>query len=357
MEQMNMEQENKMLVSFCVIAYNEEKYLGSLFQDILNQDYDHKHIEVVLVDSMSTDTTKAMMNEFAKKYENEFFGIKVADNPKKKQSSGWNTAIPMASGDIIIRVDAHSKVTEDFVSNNVRCMDSGEDICGGPRPNLIEDSTPWKETLLLAESSMFGSSIASYRRDGERSYVKSMFHAAYRREVFKKVGGFNENLGRTEDNELHYRMRQAGYKFCFDPSINSYQYTRSTLGKMLKQKYGNGYWIGLTVGVCPGCISIFHFVPFAFIMGILLTSVLAALGIWQLGALMWSLYWCLAVVMAVVAVKGQKKHLVQLVLPGLFFLLHVSYGIGTLVGVIKMPFKRRKLKDCTEAVNIKTAMS
>ena len=125
-----MGQGNKMLVSFCVIAYNEEKYLGSLFQDILNQDYDHKHIEVVLVDSMSTDTTKAMMNEFAKKYENEFFGIKVADNPKKKQSSGWNTAIPMASGDIIIRVDAHSKVTENFVSNNVRCMDSGEDICG-----------------------------------------------------------------------------------------------------------------------------------------------------------------------------------------------------------------------------------
>lgn len=344
------------LVSFCVIAYNEEKYLPNLFNDIVSQDYDHKLIEVVLVDSLSTDSTKKLMEKFKEEYGNEFYDIKICDNLGKKQSSGWNTAIPLSTGDVVIRVDAHSKVTPDFVKNNVICMNSGENICGGPRPNLIEDSTPWKETLLMAESSMFGSSIASYRRDGERTYVNSMFHAAYRREVFENVGGFNENLGRTEDNELHYRMRQAGYKFCFDPSIRSYQYTRSSLGKMLKQKYGNGYWIGLTLGVCPGCISVFHFVPFAFVIGIVLTTIIGFFGIWQLGATMWSAYWLLAIVMAIVAVKEQKKHICQLLLPEMFFLLHIAYGFGTFVGLVKMPFLRKKLMNRSEVDLVRMKM-
>lgn len=348
--------EKERIVSVCVVAYNEEKYLPGLLECILNQDYDHKNIEVVLVDSMSTDTTKVKMQEFAEQYKDVFWGIQIADNIKKRQSSGWNVAISIAKGDIIIRVDAHSKITDDFVSNNVRCMESGEDITGGPRPCIIEDSTPWKETLFLAENSMFGSSIASYRRDGERTYVKSMFHAAYKREVFKKVGGFNEHLGRTEDNELHYRIRQAGYKLCFDPSIRSYQYTRSTLGKMLKQKYGNGYWIGLTVGVCPGCISVFHFIPFMFVMAIIATTILTGFGIWQLGALMWSVYSLVAILMGIMAVKGKEKHLCQISLPIIFFLLHLSYGIGTCIGLVKMPYKKKELSNYTEANDVKNIM-
>ncbi len=78
--------------------------------------------------------------------------------------------------------------------------------------------------------------------------MKSMFHAAYRRKVFETIGGFDERLARTEDNEIHYRMRKAGFKLCFDPEIISYQHIRPDLGKMLKQKYANGYWIGLTTG-------------------------------------------------------------------------------------------------------------
>lgn len=74
------------------------------------------------------------------------------------------------------------------MSKNVRVLESGEDICGGQRPVIIDEETPWKNTLLLAESSMFGSSIAPYRNNPGKTYVKSMFHAAYRRQVFDKVG-------------------------------------------------------------------------------------------------------------------------------------------------------------------------
>ena len=170
-------------------------------------------------------------------------------------------------------------------------------------PNIIDKPTPFKETLLLAESSMFGSSIASYRNNPGKTYVKSLFHAAYRREVFEKVGLFNENLGRTEDNEMHYRIRQAGYRLCYDPQIHSWQYVRSSIPGMMKQKYGNGDWVARTLGVCPGCLSIYHFVPFAFVIAILVTSILVALKKPFLAIAMWITYWCGAIGMAILSVK------------------------------------------------------
>lgn len=339
-----------MKVSFCIIAYNEENALPSLLQDVINQNYPHELMEVVLVDGNSTDSTKQVMKDF-KEQHHDFYNVKILDNLKRKQASGWNIAIENASGDIIIRIDAHASVPSDFVSKNVACIESGEDICGGQRPNIIDENTPWKETLLLAESSMFGSSIAPYRRNIGKTYVKSMFHAAYKKEVFQKAGLFNESLGRTEDNEMHYRMREAGYKFCFDSNIISYQHTRSNLKKMLKQKYQNGYWVGLTVGVCPKCLSIYHFIPFTFIW-----SILFSVGMWGVGmpffAIMLSvIYMSMNIIMAVTAVWDKRFYIQYIMLPVIFLSLHIVYGWGTIMGIIKLPAwlqeqkKRSKLQQ------------
>ena len=151
-----------MTVSFCVIAYNEEHALRSLFEDIKNQSYPHEKIEVILVDSMSTDKTKDLMKSFAAE-KNDFMRVLVLDNPKKIQAAGWNVAIKASSCDIIMRIDAHTMIPKDFVLKNVKCIESGENVSGGPRPSIAEEDTPWKHTLLLAESSMFGSSIAEYQ--------------------------------------------------------------------------------------------------------------------------------------------------------------------------------------------------
>lgn len=173
------------------------------------------------------------------------------------------------------------------------------------------------------------------RRSEEKAYVKTMFHAAYRREVLDKVGSFNEKLLRTEDNEFHYRIREAGYKLCYDPSIVSYQYARSDFKRMVKQKYGNGYWIGLTLKVCPGCISLYHLVPFAFVLAIVVTTILSLFGVWQLSALMWGLYGLFAITNTILSGIQNGFYLQHLIMPVLFLILHVSYGIGTSVGIIK----------------------
>ena len=332
-----------MTVSLCIIAYNEEKFLPNLLADISAQTYPHDFIEVILVDGNSSDKTKSIMLDFQNSNQT-FKQVKVLDNPKRIQAAGWNVAISNAVEDVIIRIDAHTHIPTEFTEKNIALHEEGEFVTGGVRPCVIEEPNAWKNTLLEVENSLFGSSISDSRHSTEKKYVKSMFHAAYRKEVFEKAGLFNENLLRTEDNEMHYRIRNVGYKFCFDPNIVSYQYARSSLKKMIKQKYGNGYWIGLTLGICPGCISVYHFVPFVFILGILLTTILSFFGWWLLAVLMWCASGFFTLVSTIITLIKRRGNKYTILMPILFLILHISYGIGTLVGLLKMPFWRKKQK-------------
>jgi hypothetical protein len=161
--------------------------------------------------------------------------------------------------------------------------------------------------------------------------------------VFDKVGRYNEELYRTEDNDMSYRIRKAGYKLCYSPEIVSYQQTRNSLNKMLRQKYLNGFWIGKTLGVSPACFSLFHFVPFAFVLGIIFTTVLCFCGFPWLGVAMWLAY--LTLVFAITITETVKKfRITNIFLPLIFLLLHVSYGVGTLFGIAVMPFWLIKIK-------------
>lgn len=332
-----------MIISFAVVAYNEAETLPKLLEDLRGQDYPHEKIEVLLIDSMSSDNTWKIMCEFAES-EHEFLRVLTLQNTHKTLPYGCNIALQSYSGDAIVRIDAHASIPTDFISKNVRLLESGEYVCGGKRPNIIDEDTPWKHTLLIAEQSMFGSGISVYRSSEKKRYVSSIFHGMYRREVYDAVGPYNVLLTRTEDNDMSYRITAAGYNICYDPDIVSYQHTRNSLSKMLRQKYLNGYWIGKTMGISPKCFSLFHFVPFAFVIGIILTTVMAICGLPLLAAIMWSLYGLLVVGTSVLEIVKRPFSATNLLLPVLFLLLHLCYGVGTLIGVIEMPFWVTKLK-------------
>lgn len=334
-------------VSFMTIAYNEGGFIQALLNDLTAQDYPHEEIEVVLVDGGSKDNTKAIMTQFAEK--SDFFDCKVLDNPKRIQSAGWNIAIGNASGDILIRLDAHGRIDPDFISNVVEQMESGESIVGGQRITMFEGKRPFAKLLAHAESSPFGSGVASYRRKVPRRYVKTLAHAAYRKEVFKRCGVFNENLVRTEDNELHFRMRQAGYRFCQCPEICSYLHSRNTIKGMVKQKWGNGFWVGATLPVCPGCLSLYNFVPAAFV-AVLFSAVAWCLQNNSLFALafMGFFYFLAAIIATVREMIKEPSWAVKpllLLLPIIFLLLHLFYGAGTILGVVFSPILVVKNKN------------
>ena len=189
-----------------------------------------------------------------------------------------------------------------------------------------------------------------------KQYVDSLFHAAYRREVFAKAGGFDVSLGRTEDNELHYRIRQNGFRICQSDEIISYQNVRPTLRLMLSQKYGNGKWIGLTVGKCPGCLSLFHFVPFCFVIAVIVCMIMYAVsvftGLWLLSIPLYALnaaYFAADMLMTVAAIiTADRRNATMILLPFIFPLLHIVYGWGTVVGFLCLPSWKKSLDGSAE---------
>ena len=322
-----------MIVSLGIIAFNEESYLPALLQDILCQSFPLSQIDLVLIDSMSDDTTRSIMESFLHEHSCKFNNIRVFENKGRWLPNGWNVFLDNLIGDILIKVDAHSHIPNDFVCKMVGCIVYGHyDVVGGKRPTILKDNTSWAATLLEAENALFGSGLAVFRTSDKARYVKSVFHGAYRKEVFEKVGGFNEKLRRTEDNEIHWRIRKNGFKIWYDPSIVSYQYARPTLGKMVKQKYLNGFWIGKTVWTCPFCFSIYHFVPLAFVLTLLCSAIISY---WSLIPLLviCSLYGLFDLVnMTMSMIKNKSPLMVVLIF--VFPMLHLAYGLGTLLGIL-----------------------
>lgn len=324
------------LVSIGIIALNEEDHLPQLLNDIRAQDYPLDHIELVLVDSGSTDNTRELMEQYAQTHD-EFNNIIVLDNPKKVLAPGWNIFLNSFNGDVAVRVDAHAQLPKDFISRNIEVLSEGEKVCGGDRPCIVpENATTWNKVLLAAEASVFGASIATYRggRSSTPGYVSSLFHGAYLREVVDEVGPLNEELLRTEDNDFYYRMRQAGFHLKLDPRIVSYQIVRSSLRSMLKQKYGNGYWIGRTFFIQPGAINLHHLVPVTFVASLGISTILASRGRPGLLKLVGGTYLGADTIMSAIAMKDCPRSPESLALPAVFPLLHVAYGTGTLRGII-----------------------
>lgn len=331
------------LVSFIIVAYNAEPFLPDLLSDLAAQEYPHDRIQAVLVDSTSKDGTRGVMERFAQAQQD--MRVDVLDNPKTWLASGINVALRACRGDCIVRVDAHARIPKDFIRVNVEEMlEHDEAIVGGCVSGLTPE-TNWQTVMTALDTSRFGGGAAAFRNQGEARYVDTLAYAMYRREVYEKAGEYDERLRRTEDNEMHYRMRKAGYKFYFSPRVHSMHMARPTLKGQLRQKWGNGLWVGRTMGVEPRCFALRHFVPAAFVLALVMGALLVmATGMaWPL--VMLCLLYALADAFFTVkaAIEAPRaKLLCLLCLPWGFFLMHVYYGAGMLCGLVGAPGMRKK---------------
>ena len=328
-----------MKVSIIITARNEEKYLPMLFEDILNQTFPLQNIEVVLMDSNSTDNTRLVMEEFKKN--NEILSVQIVTNERQIQAAGFNEGVKHATGDVVLKIDAHSRIPADFVQKNVDEILAGAYVCGGNRPTVVDSADDFSKTLHIVEESALGSSIANYRKSDVKRKVNSIFHGMYRKEVFDKVGLADERLLRTEDNEFHYRVRKAGYDIIFNPEIESYQYIRPTFTKMIQQKFANGYWIGLTSHVCRDCLSLFHFGPGVFVATLLVLMMLTPVSFVPLLTVVF-LYLLAVLGLSVFEISKQKFNPTLLLIPFIMIAIHFAYGVGTIKGwIFGFEFKKK----------------
>ena len=332
-----------MKVSIIITARNEEKYLPMLFKDILNQTYPLQNIEVVLMDSNSKDNTRTLMEEF--KTNNESLSVQIVTNERQIQAAGFNEGVKHATGDVVLKIDAHSRIPADFVQKNVNEIIAGAYVCGGNRPTVVDSDDDFSKTLHIVEESALGSSIANYRKSNTKRKVNSIFHGMYRKEVFEKVGLADERLLRTEDNEFHYRVRKSGYDIIFNPEIESYQYIRPTFIKMIKQKFANGYWIGLTSHICRDCLSLFHFGPGVFGATLLVLMMLTPISFAPL-LTVFGLYLLAVLGLSILEISKQKFNPTLLLIPFIMMAVHFAYGIGTIKGwIFGFEFKKEYFSE------------
>jgi len=320
-----------MKISFIVVALNAAASLPALLDDLRAQTLPPEQIEVLLVDSASGDHTLAVMREFAA---NAPFDVKILSNPKKWLASGINIALREATGDAIIRLDAHARIPADFLQRNIQALSTGEDIVGGSVLSA-DPKDSWERVMRALDTSRFCGGAAPFRNSGQARYVDTLAYALYRREVYSAVGEYDERLRRTEDNDMHYRMRKAGYRFYFSPTICSYHAARSTFRGQIRQKWGNGYWIGRTMHIQPRCFAPRHLIPAVFVLAVLCGILFCPVSVWPLAALL-TVYLLTDLFFSVQSALEQsgKKLLCLIALPFLFPIVHIVYGAGTLLGLL-----------------------
>ena len=259
--------------------------------------------------------------------------VQIVTNERQIQAAGFNEGVKHATGDVVLKIDAHSRIPADFVQKNVDEILAGAYVCGGNRPTVVDSADDFSKTLHIVEESALGSSIANYRKSDVKRKVNSIFHGMYRKEVFDKVGLADERLLRTEDNEFHYRVRKAGYDIIFNPEIESYQYIRPTFTKMIQQKFANGYWIGLTSHVCRDCLSLFHFGPGVFVATLLVLMMLTLVSFVPLLTVVF-LYLLAVLGLSIFEISKQKFNPTLLLIPFIMIAIHFAYGVGTIKGWI-----------------------
>ncbi|MFR2495179.1 MAG: glycosyltransferase [Christensenellales bacterium] len=314
-------------ISFIVVAYNAAQSLDALLGDLLAQTVDPRQLEALLVDSASTDNTAQIMRRFA---ERAPFEVKLLENPKRWLACGINVALRAATGDAIIRLDARMP----RISKNLDALARGKDIVGGSVIGADPDNA-WEAVTRALDTSRFCGGAAPFRNGGEARYVDTLAYALYRREVYDRVGFYDERLRRTEDNDMHYRMRKAGYRFYFSPDIVSWHAARKTLRGQLSRNGATATGLGAQCGFSRVCFAPRHLVPALFVLALIALLLLLPLCRWPLLTML-TLYGALdlffAAKSALEAPRG--KLLTFICLPFLFPVVHIVYGAGTLCGLL-----------------------
>jgi len=325
-----------MLSVICPI-YNEEKYIADCIDSILQQDYPHEDLEVLFVDGMSTDGTRDIVNEYCQQYS----FIHLLDNPKRIVPPALNIAIRAAKGEVIMRLDAHAHYPSDYFSVLVdRLFALHADNVGGVCRTLPVNNTPVCQAIAMALGSPFGMGNSYFRIGAEREMlVDTVPFGCFRREIFDKVGLFDEELVRNQDDEFNGRIIQNGGKIYLIPSIVIDYFARDTVKKVAKMFYQYGLFKPLVNKKLGQPATVRQFFPLAFVIGLILGLILSIVSpvFLVLYILVLLLYLALGIVFSVANTKNPIIiwHLIRT-----FFTIHASYGWGYLVGLYKLIFKK-----------------
>lgn len=313
-------------VSVVLPTYNEERYIRACIESLINQTYPRDYMEWIIVDGNSTDKTQEIVKEYSKIYP-----IKLLINEKRKTPISLNMGIKEAKGDYIIRFDAHASFPPDYIEKCIDCLEyTGADNVGGWVETRAEGYIG--EAIAKMLSSKFGVGGSSFRTEQKSGYVDTVPFGAFRREVFNRVGLFNEKLLRSEDNDINARIIENGGKIYLSEEIHSIYYCRDKVSAVLKQGLQNGNALFRTMIINPKAMKLRHFIPFLFLLSLMVlpwASIFSSTVACVFAAEM-ICYTILNLYFSFVK-KDRKLGFVTLWLYPLF---HICYGAGSLLGIV-----------------------
>lgn len=324
--------ESQPLVSVLLPVRNEALYIKQCLQAVFDQTYPIDKIEILIADGMSTDSTRELILKLMQ-HDNR---IKIFDNFGKIVPIGLNILIPEAKGDVIIRVDGHTRIAPDYVNQCVLALSvSGADNVGGRM--IAMGSNPFGEAVAVATSIPFGIGGGRFHHSEKMEWVDTVYMGAWYKDLFRKIGLFDEELVRDQDDEFNYRLRALGGKILLSPLIKSVYSVRSKPRTLWKQYFQYGFWKVRVLQKHPRQMSLRQFIPPLFVLSIWLAFLLTLFLSWGwlflvglLGA-----YLLANLSASYLAAKG-KNFRTFCLLPPTFTIIHISYGLGFLLGLIKL---------------------
>jgi len=318
-------------VSILMPVRNEGPFIERSIQSVLQQDYPASRCEIIIADGMSVDGTREIIRGFQRQSRR----MRVIDNRGKIVPTGMNAAFAQAKGDIIARVDGHCVIPPDYISRCVHHLLSDRvDGVGGTVKTVGE--TPVAAAVAGAMSSVFGVGGSAFRVGvGESRLSDTIPFPAYTREVMERVGAYDEELVRNQDDEYNYRIRKAGGKILLASDIKSEYACRSSFRSLARQFFQYGFWKVRVMQKHPAQMRARQFIPAAFVTALLvclLAGLFSPWGMWGFvsGA---ALYLLANAVCSIILSRRLGPRLLPL-FSWAFILMHIAYGIGFLLGLV-----------------------
>ena len=324
-----MENGKSMLTSVIIPCRNEGSYIEACLRSVLGFEPPAGGFEVIVADGMSDDGTRDVVARIAA----EDSRVRLVDNPQRITPCGLNAAIRSARGEIIVRIDAHTQYAPDYLRQCVTTlMETGADQVGGPW--LARGRTYLQRCVAAAFNSRFAVGGARLHRVEYEGPIDSIYLGCWRRAVLERLGLFDEELVRNQDDELCFRLLRAGGTLWQSPRIKSWYTPRDSLKGLFRQYFQYGYWKVRVIQKHRMPAAFRHLVPGAFVATLLVLA--AAASFFTSAALtlaaLCNLY-LLTLMLASVGTAASRDWTMLPALPAVFACFHLGYGTGFLFGM------------------------
>ena len=310
---------------------DEAAHIGACLESLAAQDVGAERFEVIVADGDSTDGSADVVSAWARSHAN----VQLIRNPRRTTPFGLNEGIRRSRGDVVIILGAHATVARDFVRENlVALAASGADAVGGTMYAVGDDA--FACAVAAATSSRFGVGAVAFRQAKQAGFVDTAAFAAYRHEVFEKIGLFDEELVRDQDDELNYRLRARGGRIFLTPRVRSRYVARSSAKRLWRQYFDYGFWKVRVLQKHPRTMQPRHFVPALSIgagSALIVAGLLEPRLLWAAAGLATIYLFCVLAASVRTASSAGWQHAGRLLM--IFPILHFGYGLGSLLGIVR----------------------